>query len=176
MVLQMTKEAESEVDLPSLVATYSALLFRVAYSVLRSRSDAEDVVQDAFVRVLEHQRKLPEVREMRVWLIRIALNLALDRRRKIRPDQMDEVFAQSLVAASTPADQALHEAQQMSNALREIEKLPDAERNVLLLSAIEELGTAEIALVLKKSESAVRALLFRARTRLRERIAKGDKR
>ena len=89
---------------------------------------------------------------------------------------MDEVFAQSLVAASTPADQALNEAQQMSNVLREIEKLPDAERNVLLLSAIEELGTAEIALVLKKSESAIRALLFRARARLRERLAKGGKR
>jgi len=180
LVLPSVKEAETEVgraiDLPALVGTYSALLFRVAHSVLRSRSDAEDVVQDAFVRVLEHRSKLPEVREMRVWLVRIAWNLALDRRRKIRPDQMDEVFAQSLVAASTPADQALNEAQQMSNALREIEKLPDAERNVLLLSAIEELGTAEIALVLKKSESAVRALLFRARTRLRERLAKGGKR
>ncbi len=51
--------------------------------------------------------------------------------------------------------------------------LPKAERNVLLLSAVEELGTAEMAMVLQKSESAVRALLFRARTRLRERLAKG---
>ncbi|MBB5058570.1 RNA polymerase sigma-70 factor (ECF subfamily) [Granulicella aggregans] len=181
LVLPSAKEAESqeikcEIDLPALVGTYSTLLFRVAHSVLRSRSDAEDVVQDAFVRVLENRSKLPEVREMRVWLVRIAWNLALDRRRRIRPDQMDEVFAQSLVATGTPADQALHEAQQMNNALREIEKLPDAERNVLLLSAIEELGTTEIALVLKKSESAVRALLFRARTRLRERLAKGGKR
>jgi RNA polymerase sigma-70 factor (ECF subfamily) len=181
LVLPSAKEAESqeircEIDLPALVGTYSTLLFRVAHSVLRSRSDAEDVVQDAFVRVLEHRSKLPEVREMRVWLVRIAWNLALDRRRRIRPDQMDEIFAQSLVATGTPADQALHEAQQMNNALREIEKLPDAERNVLLLSAIEELGTTEIALVLKKSESAVRALLFRARTRLRERLAKGGKR
>jgi RNA polymerase sigma-70 factor, ECF subfamily len=181
LALPLTKEAESQgvecaIELPALVGTYSALLFRVAHSVLRSRSDAEDVVQDAFVRVLEHRSKLPEVREMRVWLVRIAWNLALDRRRKIRPDQMDKVFAQSLVATSTPADQALNEAQQMSRVLNEMEKLPDAERNVLLLSAIEELGTAEIAMVLKKSESAVRALLFRARTRLRERLAKGGKR
>jgi len=176
LALPSVKEVESEIDLPALVGTYSALLFRVAHSLLRSQSDAEDVVQDAFVRVLEHQRKLPEVREMRVWLVRIAWNLALDRRRKIRPDQMDEVFAQSLVATGTPADQALNDAQQMSNVLREMEKLPDAERNALLLSAIEELGTTEIALVLKKSESAVRALLFRARTRLRERLAKGGKR
>lgn len=181
LALPARREAEAHgveiaADLPALVATYSSLLFRVAHSVLRSRADAEDVVQDAFLRVLLHRSKLPEVREMRVWLVRIAWNLALDRRRRIRPDQMDEVFARSLVAANTPADQALNDAQEMSNALREIEKLPAVERNVLLLSAIEELGTADIALVLKKSESAVRALLFRARTRLRERLAKGGKR
>ena len=180
LALPSVKEAESQgiecaIDLPALVGTYSALLFRVAHSVLRSRSDAEDVVQDAFVRVLEHRSKLPEVREMRVWLVRIAWNLALDRRQRIRPDQMDEVFAQTLVATGAPADQALNDAQQMSTVLREIERLPKAERNVLLLSAIEELGTAEIAMVLKKSESAVRALLYRARTRLRERVAKGGK-
>ena len=110
LALPSVKEAEAEgvecvVDLPALVGTYSALLFRVAHSVLRSPSEAEDIVQDAFVRVLEHRSKLPEIREMRVWLVRIAWNLALDRRRKIRPDQMDEVFAQSLVASSTPADQ-----------------------------------------------------------------------
>jgi len=176
LALPSTKEVECAIDLPALVGTYSGLLFRVAHSVLRSRTDAEDVVQDAFVRVLEHQRELPEVREMRVWLVRIAWNLALDRRRRIRPEQMDEVFAQTLVANSIPADQALNDAQQMSTVLREMEKLPKAERDVLLLSAIEELGTAEIAAVLKKSESAVRALLFRARTRLRERLSKGGKR
>lgn len=86
------------------------------------------------------------------------------------------LFAQTLVANSIPADRALNDAKQMGNVLREMEKLPKAERDVLLLSAIEELGTAEIAAVLKKSESAVRALLFRARTRLRERLTKGGKR
>lgn len=170
LALPSTEEVALELDLAALVETYSALLFRVAHSVLRSRTDAEDVVQEVFVRVLEHRRSLPQVREMRVWLIRIAWNLALDRRRRIRPDQMDEAFAQTLVATSTPADQAISEAQHMSSVLRELERLPRAERHVLLLSAIEELDTAEIATVLKKSESAVRAQLFRARTRLRERL------
>ena len=176
LALPSTEEATSELDLAALVEAYSALLFRVAHSVLRSKADAEDVVQDVFVRVIEHQRTLPAVRDLRVWLIRIAWNLALDRRRRIRPDQMDEAFAQTLVATSTPADQALNEAQQISNVLRELERLPQAERSVLLLSAIEELGTAEIAAVLKKSESAIRAQLFRARTRLRERLRKAGTR
>jgi RNA polymerase sigma-70 factor (ECF subfamily) len=58
--------------------------------------------------------------------------------------------------------------------LRELERLPKAERGVLLLSVVDELGTAEMAEVLGRSESAVRALLFRARTRLRERLEEGE--
>jgi len=170
LALSSMEGARSEIDLADLVGTYSALLFRVAHSVLRSPAEAEDVVQDVFVRVLEHRRSLSEVRDMRVWLIRIAWNLALDRRRRIRPEQMDESFANGLVGSSMPADEAMDEAQRVRSVLREMERLPKGERHVLLLSAIEELGTAEMAEVLGRSESAVRALLFRARVRLRERL------
>jgi RNA polymerase sigma-70 factor (ECF subfamily) len=174
LALGSMESVRSEVDLAALVETYSALLFRVAHSVLRSRTEAEDVVQDAFVRVLEHRRSLPEVRDMRVWLVRIVWNLALDRRRRIRPEQLDEIFAGTLAARNLPADRALDEAQRIGSVLREMERLPKGERHVLLLSAIEELGTAEMAEVLGRSESAVRALLFRARARLRERLEKGE--
>ena len=167
-------DTRSAAAIADLVHTYSPLLFRVANSILRSPAEAEDVVQDLFVRVLERvQRRreaLDNILDMRVWLVRIAWNLALTRRRRIRPDQMDDLFAQSLVGKSLPADQAVAEAQRIKAVLREMERLPKAEHHVLLLSAVEELGTAEIAAVLGKSESAVRALLFRARTRLRERL------
>jgi DNA-binding CsgD family transcriptional regulator len=69
------------------------------------------------------------------------------------------------------ADAVMEEAQRFQSVLREIERLPKAERHVLLLSALEELDTAEIAAVLGRSESAVRALLSRARARLRDRIS-----
>jgi RNA polymerase sigma-70 factor (ECF subfamily) len=169
------QEVRSETDLAVLVETYSALLFRVAHSILRSRAEAEDVVQDTFVRVIEHRNKLTDVRDMRVWLVRIAWNLALDRKRRIRPEQFDEGFAESLAARTVAADRALAEAREMQAALREIDRLPSAERAVLLLSAMDELQTAQIAEVLNKSESAVRALLFRARTRLRQRLQKGHR-
>jgi RNA polymerase sigma-70 factor (ECF subfamily) len=174
LALSSLEGSRSEIDLAALVETHSSLLFRVAHSVLRSRAEAEDVVQDVFVRVLEHRGSLPVIRDMRVWLVRIAWNLAIDRRRRIRPEQFDEGFVESLVARSLPADEALHEAQRMRSVLGELERLPKAERNVLLLSAIEELGTTEMAEVLGRSESAVRALLFRARVRLRERLEEGE--
>ncbi len=173
LAVASAQSGRSEVDLGSLVETYSALLFRVAFSVVRSRAEAEDVVQDVFVRVLEHRSALPAIRDTRVWLVRIAWNLALDRRRRIRPEQMDDSFAAGLIAPNLAADQVLNEAQRIRAALDKIERLPRAERQVLLLSALEELGTAEIAQVMRKSESAVRALLFRARTRLRAQLIEG---
>ncbi len=172
LVFPIPRAARSELDLAVLAETYAALLFRVAHSVLRSRSEAEDTVQDTFLRVLEHRHSLDEVRDLRVWLVRITWNLALDRRRRLRPRQMDDLFAESLVARTLPADQALEQAARLKAVLREWERLPKPERHVLLLSAIDELSAAEIAAVLNKSDSAVRALLFRARTRLRERLEK----
>src|SRR5271156_736692 len=171
LALPFIEGARSTVDVAAIVDAYSTLLFRVANSVLRNRTEAEDVVQDVFLRVLEHRRSLSAVRDMRVWLIRIAWNLALDRKRRKRPNQLDETFAESLASATMPADKAMEEAQRFRSVLREIERLPKAERHVLLLSAIEELGTPEIAAVLRRSESAVRALLSRARARLRDRLS-----
>ena len=70
---------------------YAGTLYRVAFSVLRNPSDAEDAVQEAFLRVLRHRDTLDEVRDQRVWLIRIVWNIVLDRKRraKTRPETDD---------------------------------------------------------------------------------------
>ena len=173
VLLSSTKSEASEIDLTALVETYSALLFRVAHSVLRSRSEAEDIVQDTFLRVLQHPHSLPAVRDMRLWLVRIAWNLAIDRVRRTRPQQADRDFIDTLTASTLPADRALDHSRRMAAVLAEIERLPKSERHVLLLASLEELDTAEIAAIIHRTESAVRALLFRARTRLRQRLEKG---
>jgi RNA polymerase sigma-70 factor (ECF subfamily) len=174
--LQLTHTFVSETEVAALVETYSTLLFRVAHSVLRNPAEAEDAVQDTFLRVMQHKQELPAVRDLRVWLVRITWNLALDRRRRIRPDQLDDTSALALTAHHTPADRALDDARQLVRVFREIDRLPRAERQVLLLSAIEELDTRELAQLLNKSESAIRALIFRARTRLRQRLEKNQPR
>jgi RNA polymerase sigma-70 factor (ECF subfamily) len=89
---------------------------------------------------------------------------------------MDGLLAQHLPGREIAADAALADAQQMQAVFREIDRLPKPERQALLLCALEELDHSEIARVMGRTESAVRALLFRARTRLRERLAKGDTR
>ncbi len=166
-----SQERCAEPDLPALVATYSGLLYRVAFSILRHPAEAEDVVQETFLRVLQHPAKLPTIRDLRPWLVRIAWNLSLDRKRRVTPQQIDDTCAAALISPNPPADTALASANQLASVLAIVERLPRRQRDVLLLSAIEELTTAEIAAILHHSESTVRSLLFRARARIRERLA-----
>ena len=147
----------------ALVDQYAGALYRVAYSVLRNSTDAEDAVQETFLRVLRHRDGLAEVRDHRVWLIRIVWNIVLDRKRraKTRPET-DDVSELARVLPSTAA------AEHHANVLTCVEQLPAKEREVLLLSAFEELTSVEIAAVLDITESSVRSRLFRARNLMAE--------
>ncbi len=155
-----------EAAVAALVSQYAGTLYRVAYSVLRNAADAEDAVQEAFVRVLRHRETLVEVRDQRVWLIRIVWNVVLDRKRrmKTRPETDDVAeLARVLPATGLSAEERVAAAQHHAHVLACVEKLPAKERQVLLLSAFEELSSVEIAVVLGVSESSVRSRLFRAR-------------
>jgi len=159
------KQAVEEA-LAGLVSQYTGTLYRVAYSVLRNAADAEDAVQEAFIRVLRHRDTLHEVRDQRVWLIRIVWNIVLDRKRraKTRPETDDVAeLARVLPAAGLTADERVAAAQHHAHVLGCVEQLPAKERQVLMLSAFEELTSVEIATVLGITESSVRSRLFRAR-------------
>ncbi len=161
--------AEVDAIITRLVHEYSQTLYRVAFSVTRNAAEAEDVVQETFLRVLRHRDRLPEIRDARVWLVRITWNLVLDRKRrsKTRPENEDIAdLVRILPASGFSADTALIAAQRHARVLALIDQLPRKEREVLLLSALEELNSTEIATVLKTTESTVRSRLFRARRAL----------
>ena len=164
------RAAEDEM-LAALVSQYASTLYRVAFSVLRNPADAEDAVQETFLRVLRHRQKLGEVRDNRVWLIRIVWNVVLDRKRraKTRPETDDVAeLARALPADGLSAEQTTAAAQHHAHVLACVEQLPSKEREVLVLSAFEELSSVEIASVLGATESSVRSRLFRARNRMAE--------
>ncbi|MGA2217998.1 MAG: RNA polymerase sigma factor [Terracidiphilus sp.] len=155
-----------EETLAALVNEYAGTLYRVSFSVLRNAADAEDAVQEAFLRVLKHRDTLHEVRDRRVWLIRIVWNIVLDRKRraKTRPETDDVAeLARVLSCDGLSAEERAAAAQHHAHVLACVEQLPLKERQVLMLSAFEELNSVEIAEVLGITESSVRSRLFRAR-------------
>ncbi len=160
------RQLEEEAALAGLVSQYSGTLYRVAYSVMRNAADAEDAVQEAFLRVLRHRDSLGEVRDQRVWLIRIVWNVVLDRKRraKTRPETDDVAeLTRVLPAEGLSAEERTSAAEHHAHVLACVEQLPIKEREVLMLSAFEELTSVEIASVLGITESSVRSRLFRAR-------------
>ncbi|MDR3792940.1 MAG: RNA polymerase sigma factor [Terracidiphilus sp.] len=172
---EKTQEQEcaqgTDAAVAALVGEYAPTLYRVAYSVLRNASDAEDAVQEAFMRVLRHRDTLGEVRDHRVWLIRIVWNVVLDRKRRVksRPETDDVTeMARVLPSDGLTAEEITAAAEHHAHVLSCIERLPEKEREVLHLSAFEELSSVEIAGVLGITESSVRSRLFRARNLMAE--------
>jgi RNA polymerase sigma-70 factor (ECF subfamily) len=160
------RQYADEETLATLVSQYSGTLYRVAFSVLRNPADAEDAVQEAFLRVLRHRDTLGEVRDQRVWLIRIVWNIVLDRKRraKTRPETDDVAeLTRVLPSSGLTAEQIASAAQDHAHVLACVDQLPNKERQVMMLSAFEELNSVEIASVLDITESSVRSRLFRAR-------------
>jgi RNA polymerase sigma-70 factor, ECF subfamily len=155
-----------EEALAALVDQYASTLYRVAFSIVRNASDAEDAVQETFLRVLRHRETLGEIRDHRVWLIRIVWNIVLDRKRraKTRPETDDVAeLARVLPSSGMSAEQRAAAAQHHAHVLACVEQLPAKEREVMMLSAFDELSSVEIADVLGITESSVRSRLFRAR-------------
>ena len=172
--LQTTMVDSSEA-IAALVEEYSATLYRVAYSVTRNVAEAEDAVQEAFVRVLRHREKLGEIRDHRVWLVRIVWNVVLDKKRraKTRPETDDIAdHTRSLSASGLAAHQNAISSQQYQRIMALIDRLPRKEREAILLSAVEELSTAQAAEVLGTTESSIRSRIFRARHILAELLEK----
>jgi RNA polymerase sigma-70 factor (ECF subfamily) len=170
-VNEEARRRAQDAAISALVDQYAGALYRVAYSVLRNPTDAEDAVQEAFLRVLRHRQTLTEVRDHRVWLIRIVWNIALDRKRraKTRPETDDVTeLARVLPSTGLSAEELAAAAQHHARVLACVEQLPAKEREVLLLSAFEELTSVEIAAVLSITESSVRSRLFRARNLMAE--------
>ena len=165
------RQHANEEALAALVEQYAPTLYRVAFSVLRNAADAEDAVQEAFLRVLRHRDSLEEIRDHRVWLIRIVWNIVLDRKRraKTRPETDDvSELVRVLPASGLSAEESAAAAQHHTRVMGLVDTLPAKEREVLVLSAFEELSSVEIASVLGITESSVRSRLFRARNLMAE--------
>lgn len=164
-----------------LVERNTKKIFRVAMHILGSREDAEEAVQDAFVKAFQRLREFEERARFSTWLTRIAVNEALGRLRAVRRAatvSMDDEPEESHPLRESLADWRPNPEEHYGIVeLRDILKkalasLSDACRVIFLLRDVEGLSIAETAEMLNVSIPTVKARLFRARLRLRERLSK----
>ena len=153
----------------SLVARHSQLMFRVAFSLLRNTQDAEDAVQEAFLKLYRGEG-WKRMDNEKAFLARTVWRVALDRLPKGREQSFDESAGDFESLGDSPETSALRSAQAL-RLRRMIDSLPVELRQVLLLSAIEELNSREIAGLIGIPEGTVRTRMMRAREELRQRFA-----
>src|SRR5271156_5252292 len=162
-----------------LVSRYERKIFRLTMNITRNREDAEDAMQDAFLKSNSHLKNFQGDSRFYTWLVRIAANEALMRLRKRRPNQfsLDEPVAgdEDLMPRELqdwgPGPEQRFAQTEMREILSDvIEELEPDYRMVFVLRDIEELSTEETADSLGISIPAVKSRLLRARLKLREKL------
>ncbi|OJY63520.1 MAG: RNA polymerase subunit sigma [Sphingobium sp. 66-54] len=164
-----------------IMRRHNQLLFRSARSIVRSDTEAEDVVQEAYLRAWRALSGYRAQSRLATWLVRIAVNEALGRLRRKSAEVIPleaamaspepEIQAALTEAPGRSPEQAAARAQMRTLMEARIDLLPDAFRTVFVLRAVEELSVEDVAQALDIPEATVRTRFFRARSLLRESIA-----
>ena len=160
-------------EFEAAVREHARYVYRVAQAVLRNHHDAEDAVQETFLRFLRQQRSWAEIRNPRAWLARTAWRVALDRRRQTVAVSLEDAagMVETLRAAGASAEAVAAHSQMLALVDRLISSLPSELRAPLTLSTLEEMTSAEIGEVLGIPEGSVRQRVSKARAVLAEKLS-----
>jgi RNA polymerase sigma-70 factor (ECF subfamily) len=169
-----------------LVQRYDRKIFRLAKHITQNDEDAEDVLQETFLKAFEHLGDFQGQSKFYTWIVRIAVNESLMKLRKRKSDRTvpldepvdtgeDTVVREIAVWEDNPEQK--YSREELANILEEaVETLRPAFRTVFVLRDIEELSTEETAEALGISVPAVKSRLLRARLQLREKLTRLFKR
>jgi len=155
--------ARDEDAIRELTRRYNQRLYRIARGILRSDLEAEDVVQDTYIRALAGLERFRGQSALGTWLVRIAINEALGRLRRKKPEALD-----APPAAPVPDPETLMATAESRVMLeRAIDDLPDAFRSVFVARMVEGLSIEETADLFGLRPETVKTRVHRARARLR---------
>jgi RNA polymerase sigma-70 factor (ECF subfamily) len=178
------RHAEARDRIADLVSRHQRRAVRIAFHYLRDAADADEAVQDAFIKAYSHLSTFREELPFEVWFTRILINGCLDRikartRRERWIVSMPETGGQDRdLAERTPAGGPSPEDQLLAKERRErlasaLARLPDRQRAVFMLSHYEGCTSREVSAITGLNESTVRVHLFRAIRKLRGLLAEG---
>jgi len=169
-----------------LVNRYESNIFRLARHITQNPEDAEDILQETFLKAYEHLKDFQGASKFYTWLVRIAVNQSLMKLRKRKSDasvSLDDPYdtgEENLtreIAVWDPTPESTYSREEIRAILEKaVDSLPPAFRAVFVLRDVEEFSTEETAAALNLSIPAVKSRLLRARLRLREKLTRYFKR
>lgn len=181
-VLVTEAKAGSYEAFEELVNRYEKKIYRLGLNLTGNPEDAEDMLQETFLKAFEHLPTFREDSRFYTWIVRIAINqglMKLRKRRSSKEVQLDEpsnddggVMPREFADWRPNPEQELQRAELETILQDAARALPLTFRTVFFLRDVEGLSTEETAEMLNLSEGAVKARLFRARLRLREELSK----
>ena len=185
-VLVAQAKAGDQNAFAELVNRYERKIYRLAKNITRNDEDAEDVLQDAFLKAYTHLDNFKGDSKFYTWIVRIAVNEALMRLRKRKTDRTvpldepvelgEETVAREIAVWEDNPEQQYSQEEWRRILDEAVESLKPDFRTVFVLRDIEELSTEETAETLGISVPAVKSRLLRARLALRERLTRQFKR
>lgn len=167
LVPDVTEARDLDQEFEARLKDSSTLAFRVAFSVLRHRQDAEDVAQEAFARAYRGFSQLRNREAFRAWLVRMTWRLALDHRRGDQRRLLREQVPAEMPAAPS-SEQLAIEADRARRLWDAIDRLPDVLRLTIVLASIKEHSMKEVAALTGAPEGTVKSRVFDAKKLLRE--------
>ena len=141
-------------------------VLRLAYSYLKTREDAEDVVQDTLIRLMQSGEIFENEEHMKAWMLRVAANLCKDILKSSRRQKevvMVEGYEEGVEDEYNTGE---------NDVMKAVMSLPEKYRSVIHLYYFEEYATKEIAVIMGKKEATVRSLLKRGREKLESILSK----
>ena len=160
-----------------LMRRHNERVYRAARAIVRDESEAEDIMQQAYVNAYSHLRQFDGRAQFSTWLTRIAIHEALARaRRRGRYTSMDPDHTAGLTlaasTASTPDPERLAFSRELGALMESaIDRLPEGAREVFMLRMVEGMSTEEVAAALDVSEAVVKTRLSRARAALHRELS-----
>ena len=170
----------------SLVNRYEGKIFRLAMNITQNREDAEDVLQESFLKAYEHLEQFQGNSKFYTWIVRIAVNQALMKLRKRKSDRSvsldeqidtgEDVVVREIAAWDPDPEEQLSRGELQTILTEAVDSLAPIYKTVFTLRDVDGLSTEETAEVLDLSVPAVKSRLLRARLQLRDRLTKFFKR
>ncbi len=166
-------------DIENVIKQYSDMLYRLALIRIGNREDAEDIVQQTFLKLVEHYDCLESPEHVKAWLLRVCCNQCNNHfklpwnRKRVEMDNFTDYIASHNLCEDTCEQETIHKFQQQE-LLRKVYQLPEKYRIVFHLCYMEEYTPPEIAKILGLSTNTVNVRLHRAKNKLAQSLNKED--